>query len=267
MGNWLAIKSRGRHRNVLFLGFSICEIFASASGVIFSARSASLAITACANSPVTLPFPTKQTAVVAAGNVTIHLGARGYFPGKNLPDKQRLFPPLSHWACTLKSNVGHSRTSVLFSAKVSCCWHMSTPIGTCLVPEEAQGPLNIKKKYRISIKANACRAVWDTDWNLTSDEVRKLREKRARLDRKAGWLHLYWLMIPENLQCAASILAQLFFFKGCLLVGCFERKRVGQTSLPDRSWMWVWFHVLCERWSFHVATLRLICGESESCES
>lgn len=121
LGNWLAIKSRGRHRNVLFLCFSICEIFASASGVIFSARSASLAITACANSPVTLPFPTKQTAVVAAGNVTIHLGARGYFPRKNLPDKQRLFPPLSHWACTLKSKVGHSRTSVLLSAKVSCC--------------------------------------------------------------------------------------------------------------------------------------------------
>lgn len=105
---------------------------------------------------------------------------------------------------------------------------MSTPIGTCLVPEETQGPLNKKNKYRISIKANACRAVWDTDWNLTSDEVRKLREKRARRDRKAGWLHLCWLMIPENLQSAASILAQFIFF--CLLVGCLERKRVGQTS-------------------------------------
>lgn len=115
----------------------------------------------------------------------------------------------------------------LVKCKGSRRWHTSTPI------EEARRMLNKKKyiyvfffweKYHMSTEADGCRSVWDTDWSLSSVEVRKpseREERRAWWNRRlARWS--FWPLMPENLQLGC-VLTRLCFFFFCayLLFGCF----------------------------------------------
>lgn len=105
--DWLSIKWCGWHRSVLFLGFSICEVFFSVSGVI--------------SLPV-LPWRLSQP-VLTAQLLSYFLQTNGccccrkcnhpslcqrLFPWKDPPDTQSLSPPRSDLVYSLKTNVRHS---------------------------------------------------------------------------------------------------------------------------------------------------------------
>lgn len=70
-----------------------------------------------------LPISFKQTAVVAGGNATIHLCARGYFPGKTY-QTHRASHHLSLIWCTLLNRLfGTADICLVFNTR-RCYWHM-----------------------------------------------------------------------------------------------------------------------------------------------
>lgn len=164
--------------------FSICEVFVPVSGVIFSGRSASLVITACANSPVTLLFlpPNKRL-----------LLPQEMWPSIFVPEVISLGRPTRHPSaslirCTIwKGPLGTADICLVFSRR-SCCWHVAS---NWRIPEETQACWN----YHTFIK----RLVPCLPPQFGILQV---------MGKESGWLRLSWPTTPENLLSAVSLLAR-----------------------------------------------------------
>lgn len=132
----------------------------------------------CANCPARASFPAKQSAVVAAGNVTIYLRARGDFP--NLPASQPAFtskPPTSVLFIA-KDVVGNTRQ--FRSKNPKHCW--------IIIKNNIYILFFGGEKNHMSTEADGCWNVWETDWSLSSVEVRNPKKKIGGRDEIADWL-------------------------------------------------------------------------------
>lgn len=130
-GDWLSLKRCGWHRNVLFLGFSICEVFASVE--LFSLPVQPRWLSQLVLTAQLLSYFLQTNGCCCCRKCNHPSLCQRLFPWEDLPDTQRLFPPLSDLVYTLKRSVRHGRHSSCFQQKklllthVTLNWNMSHP--------------------------------------------------------------------------------------------------------------------------------------------